>query len=60
MWIRDASRSVIALLDRGYPEEAKAYLFWIANAARLTGPSLDTLYALNGERARRESARSPA
>lgn len=55
VWIRDASRSVIALLDRGYPEEAKAYLFWIANAARLTRPSLDTLYALNGERARRET-----
>ena len=55
VWIRDASRSVIALLDRGYPEEAKAYLFWIANAARLTRPRLDTLYALNGERARRET-----
>jgi GH15 family glucan-1,4-alpha-glucosidase len=55
VWIRDATRAVIALLDRGYPEEAKAYLFWIANAAMLTRPRLDTLYALNGESAMRET-----
>lgn len=55
VWIRDASRSVIALLDRGHHEDAKAYLFWMANATRLTSPRVDTLYALNGERARRET-----
>jgi GH15 family glucan-1,4-alpha-glucosidase len=54
VWVRDASRSVIALLDRGHPEDARAYLFWIANATRLTRPRVDTLYALNGERAARE------
>jgi GH15 family glucan-1,4-alpha-glucosidase len=53
-WIRDASRSVISLLDAGHPEDAKAYLFWVANATRLTTPRIDTLYALDGERARPE------
>jgi GH15 family glucan-1,4-alpha-glucosidase len=55
VWIRDASRSVIALLDRGHPEDARAYLFWMANATRLTRPGVDTLYALSGERAKREA-----
>lgn len=55
VWIRDASRSVIALLDRGHPEEAKAYLFWIANATRLTRPGVDTLYSLSGGRAPSET-----
>ncbi|HEX9121888.1 MAG TPA: glycoside hydrolase family 15 protein [Actinomycetota bacterium] len=55
VWIRDASPSVIALLDRGHPEDARAYLFWIANATRLTRPGVDTLYALSGERAKRET-----
>ena len=54
VWVRDASRSVTALLDRGHPEDAKAYLFWIANATRLTLPRVNTLYALNGESAVRE------
>ena len=55
VWIRDASRSVIALLDRGHSEDAKAYLFWMANATRLTRPGVDTLYSLSGERAKRET-----
>ena len=54
VWVRDASRSVAALLDRGHPEDARTYLFWIANATRLTRPRVETLYALNGERAGRE------
>jgi alpha,alpha-trehalase len=53
-WVRDASRSVVALLEHGYPEEAKAYLFWLANATRLTVPRVQTLYALNGETTRPE------
>ena len=54
VWVRDASRSVAALLDRGHPEDARAYLFWIANATQLTRPRIETLYALNGGRAGRE------
>jgi GH15 family glucan-1,4-alpha-glucosidase len=54
VWIRDASRSVSALLDRGHPEDARAYLSWIANATQLTHPRVQTLYALNGGRAERE------
>jgi GH15 family glucan-1,4-alpha-glucosidase len=53
-WLRDASRSVIALLHHGHAEDAKAYLFWIANATRLTAPRVETLYELNGEPARPE------
>jgi GH15 family glucan-1,4-alpha-glucosidase len=48
-WIRDAARSVVALLDRGHPEDAKSFLFWLTNATRLTAPRVSTLYALNGE-----------
>jgi hypothetical protein len=52
VWI-DASRSVIALLDREIPEEAKAYLFWIANAeADQTQPR----HPLRAERRTREGA----
>jgi GH15 family glucan-1,4-alpha-glucosidase len=55
-WVRDASRSVVALLGNGHPEDAKAYLFWIANATRLTAPRVETLYDLRGERVRPERA----
>jgi GH15 family glucan-1,4-alpha-glucosidase len=48
VWIRDASRSVLSLLAAGHAEDAKAYLFWLANATRLTEPRVETLYALNG------------
>jgi GH15 family glucan-1,4-alpha-glucosidase len=48
-WIRDASRSVVALIEHGHPEDAKAYLFWLSNATRLTAPRVETLYGLNGE-----------
>jgi GH15 family glucan-1,4-alpha-glucosidase len=54
VWIRDASRSTVALLEHGHAEDAKAYLFWLANATRLSEPEVDTLYALNGERTQRE------
>ncbi|MGH9304036.1 MAG: glycoside hydrolase family 15 protein, partial [Acidimicrobiales bacterium] len=47
-WIRDASWAVTALFDVGYAEEAKAFLFWATNAARLTQPRVHTMYGLYG------------
>ncbi|HSJ50742.1 MAG TPA: glycoside hydrolase family 15 protein [Actinomycetota bacterium] len=55
-WVRDASRSVVELQQHGHGEDAKAYLFWLANAARLTLPLVDTLYDLVGERGVSEEA----
>ncbi|MGI8616097.1 MAG: glycoside hydrolase family 15 protein [Actinomycetota bacterium] len=51
VWIRDASRSVLALLAGGHAEDARAYLFWLANATRLAEPRVDTLYGLTGGKA---------
>lgn len=48
-WLRDASFTLRALLDLGYPEEAAAYLGWILHATRLTWPELQVLYDVHGE-----------
>lgn len=47
-WIRDASWSVAALFALGHAEEARAFLFWATNAARLSLPRVRTMYGLYG------------
>jgi len=49
VWVRDASRSIVALFDLGYFDEARAYLFWVTDAASLTQPRVHTMYDLRGE-----------
>jgi GH15 family glucan-1,4-alpha-glucosidase len=49
VWVRDASRTIVALFDLGYREEAHAYMSWITNAAHLTHPRIRTMYGLHGE-----------
>ena len=53
-WIRDASWTVSALNEIGYTAEARAYLFWALNAARLTEPRVNTVYTLHGAPVPRE------
>jgi len=47
-WVRDASWTIAALTDLGYAEEARAYMSWVTNAARLTRPYVNALYSLHG------------
>jgi GH15 family glucan-1,4-alpha-glucosidase len=49
VWVRDASRTIVALFDLGYHDEAHAYMSWITNAAHLTHPRIQTMYGLHGE-----------
>ena len=49
VWVRDASRTVIALFDLGYHDEAHAYMFWVTNAIHLTRPRIYTMYGVHGE-----------
>ncbi len=48
VWVRDASRAIVALSDHGHQQEARAYLSWILNAASLTQPRVKTLYDIYG------------
>src|SRR5205807_5945640 len=49
VWVRDASRTIVALFDLGYHDEAHAYMYWITNAAHLTHPRIKTMYGVHGE-----------
>jgi len=49
VWLRDASRTTEALFDLGYHEDAHAYMYWVTNAAHLSGPRIETLYGPHGE-----------
>lgn len=53
-WLRDASLTVGAFLDLGYPDEAAAFIAWLLHATRLTRPELNVLYGVYGEVPRRE------
>ena len=48
-WLRDASFTLRALFNLGYPEEANAYIGWLLHATRLTWPELHVLYDVFGE-----------
>ncbi|MBK1632106.1 glycosyl hydrolase [Thiohalocapsa halophila] len=48
-WLRDASLTLRALFDLGFPEEALAFLHWLTHSTRLTWPDLQILYDVHGE-----------
>jgi GH15 family glucan-1,4-alpha-glucosidase len=49
-WLRDANWTLDALLQLGYTDEAKSFLWWFMHATRLTHPRLEVLYGLDGSR----------
>jgi GH15 family glucan-1,4-alpha-glucosidase len=48
-WLRDASLTLRALVDAGFPDEAEAFVSWLLHATRLTQPRLQILYDVYGE-----------
>jgi GH15 family glucan-1,4-alpha-glucosidase len=53
-WVRDAALTLTALLQLGYQDEPRAFLWWLAHATALTHPQLEVLYALDGKPTRDE------
>ena len=47
-WLRDASLTLQALLDLGFPAEAKSFLAWLIHTTRITWPELQILYDVYG------------
>lgn len=47
-WLRDASLTLEAFTDLGYPDEADAFLGWLLHSTRLTWPKLQVLYDIHG------------
>ena len=48
-WLRDASLTLQALFDLGYPAEAEAFVAWLIHTTRITWPELRILYDVYGE-----------
>jgi GH15 family glucan-1,4-alpha-glucosidase len=48
-WLRDASFTVSALYDCGFPREGASFLDWLLYSTRLTQPKLQVLYDVFGE-----------
>lgn len=49
-WIRDATFTLIALMEAGYVEEARAWRDWLLRAAAGNPAKLQIMYGLSGER----------
>jgi GH15 family glucan-1,4-alpha-glucosidase len=47
-WLRDASLTLQALFDLGYPAEAEAFLGWLIHTTRISWPELQILYDVYG------------
>ena len=47
-WLRDASLTLQALFDLGYPAEAESFLSWLIHTTRITWPELQVLYDIYG------------
>jgi GH15 family glucan-1,4-alpha-glucosidase len=47
-WLRDASLTLQALFDLGYPAEAESFLAWLIHTTRITWPELQILYDVYG------------
>jgi GH15 family glucan-1,4-alpha-glucosidase len=47
-WLRDASLTLQALFDLGYPAEAEAFLGWLIHTTRISWPELKILYDVYG------------
>ena len=53
-WLRDATLTLLALLNAGYHDEARAWRDWLLRAAAGSPAQLQTMYGLAGERLLRE------
>ncbi|HXI21772.1 MAG TPA: glycoside hydrolase family 15 protein, partial [Gemmatimonadales bacterium] len=53
-WLRDASLTLQALFDLGYPQEAAAFVSWLLHTTGITRPELQILYDIYGESHLRE------
>ncbi len=49
-WLRDATFTLLALMQAGYREEARAWSDWLRRSAAGSPAQLQTLYGLAGER----------
>jgi GH15 family glucan-1,4-alpha-glucosidase len=49
-WLRDATLTLLSLMDAGYVEEAEAWRTWLLRAAAGTPSQLQIMYGLAGER----------
>ncbi|NPD70323.1 glycoside hydrolase family 15 protein (plasmid) [Lichenicola cladoniae] len=49
-WLRDASLTLIALMEGGYREEARAWYQWLHRAVAGTPEELQIMYGVGGER----------
>jgi GH15 family glucan-1,4-alpha-glucosidase len=47
--VRDAAFTLGAFLTLGYPQEARAYFWWLMSASQITKPRLQVLYRLDGD-----------
>jgi GH15 family glucan-1,4-alpha-glucosidase len=53
-WLRDATLTLLALMNAGYHEEARAWRDWLLRAAAGSPSQLQIMYGLAGERQLRE------
>jgi GH15 family glucan-1,4-alpha-glucosidase len=53
-WLRDATLTLLALMDGGYVDEAAAWRDWLLRAAAGSPEQLQIMYGLSGERMLRE------
>ena len=53
-WLRDATLTLLSLMDAGYHEEAAAWRDWLLRAAAGSPSQLQIMYGLAGERRLRE------
>jgi GH15 family glucan-1,4-alpha-glucosidase len=49
-WLRDATFSLLSLMNAGYFDEAKAWRDWLLRAVAAGPSQIQSLYGLNGER----------
>jgi GH15 family glucan-1,4-alpha-glucosidase len=49
-WLRDATLTLVALMDAGYYDEARAWRDWLLRAAAGSPDQLQIMYGLGGER----------
>ena len=54
-WLRDATFTLLALMDAGYFEEATAWRDWLLRAAAGSPSQMQIMYGLGGERVLREN-----
>jgi GH15 family glucan-1,4-alpha-glucosidase len=53
-WLRDATLTLLALMNAGFHDEARAWRDWLLRAAAGSPAQIQTLYGLGGERLLRE------